>query len=197
MIRFFALLAIMSLSLFASRTMLLGSGFFPETNWLATGLFSLFILLTSGSKKAFFALLLPICLCYLCYLPIGMSFGSPSYQYVASVFATDLQESREFLAQIPLKNIALALTAFLSLLAIRFLCQRFQWQFQRNRTVVALTLFLLFLNTPPAKFLQEGTESILKVKAELTRLNAMAIESGWGQSRLTHRAVYDLSLIHI
>lgn len=191
MIRLLALCTTIGLAIFASYSMLLGSGFFPKADFSAMTIFSLFILFLSGSKKAFYAVLLPISLCYLLYMPIGMSFGSPSYQYVASVAATDLQESREFLAQIPLKNIAMALGGLIALFAIRILCRKYHLQFQRNKTFVSLSFLTVFLLSPPAKFLIEGSKAILQVKTELQRLNSMAIQSGWGSSTLNQQTGYD------
>lgn len=189
--RFFISIILIGLAIFTSYSMLLGSGFYPQIDLLAITIFSLFILLFSGSAKTYYFGLLPISLCYIFYTPIGMSFGPPSYQYVASVFATDLQESREFLAQLPLYNIVLAGTSLLALITIRVLCQKFHIQFQQNRTVVALSITLLFFVSPVAKFIAESVDSITQVKTELQRLNTMAIESDWGKSQLNDQKSYD------
>jgi len=47
------------------------------------------------SKKLFYFVLLPFVLLYAIYTPVGLTFGAPSYQYIASVFATDLLESKD------------------------------------------------------------------------------------------------------
>ncbi|QLB21412.1 hypothetical protein A6B43_07715 [Vespertiliibacter pulmonis] len=189
--RFFVLITLISLAIFASYSMLLGSGFFPQADFVVITIFSLFILLFSGSAKSFYFGLLPISLCYITYMPIGINFGPPSYQYVASVFATDLQESREFLAQLPLYDIILAVASLLSLFIIRALCKKFHIQFQRNQTFVTLSLTLFFFVSPIAKFITEGIDSITKVKTELQWLNTMNIESGWGKSQLKNQKIYD------
>lgn len=187
----FASLATLVLAIFTSYAMLLGSGFFPQPDWAAIGIFSLFILLLSGDKKAFFAILLPLSLLYAFYTPVGMLFGPPSYQYVASVFATDLQEGKEFLSQIPLQNFALAVGIIAAMLTIRWLVQKFSLTWLQNRGLQAVSFLAIFAFTPPAKFLLEGSDSLLKVRAELARLNGMAIESQWGMSTLSANSRYD------
>ena len=96
------------LAIFSGYVMLKGSGFFPSPT-LAEILFAVILIIALGSSKlSFYGLLLPIAIGYALYTPIGLSFGAPSYQYIASLFATDLLEGREFLSQLPLTNYLLA-----------------------------------------------------------------------------------------
>lgn len=188
---FFSAFLAICLALFSSYAMLRGSGFFSQPDWHAILIFSMFILLLSSSTKSFYFLLFPFCLIYTFYTPIGMTFGPPSYQYVASIFATDLQEGKEFLSQLPFANLIFALSIMGTLLAIRWLTQTFGLQFYRNRFFLAASFIVIFLATPPATFLVEGSQAILKVKNELERLNGMAIESEWGESTLSSASRYD------
>lgn len=189
--RFFPALSAIVLAIFASYAMLLGSGFFAETEIAPIVLFSLLILLLCTSKKSFYLLLLPIAIPYIFYIPIGKSFGSPSYQYVASVFATDLQESKEFFSQIPLLNFALAIATLIALFLIHWLSKKFNLRLYRNKTFMVASLVTLFFTSNASKFLHESVDSILKVKAELQRLNSLNIESQWGNSTLSENSRYD------
>ncbi|MFW9271126.1 phosphoethanolamine transferase [Glaesserella parasuis] len=179
------------LAYLVSYLMLLGSGFFPNPEISNVLLLVLVILFANASKKTFFYLLLPIVTLYALYTPIGLTFGPPSYQYVASVFATDIQESKEFFSQIPLINFVACTGIFILLLGFRFISQKWQIQFHKNKTFLALGIALVFISTPPFKFLQEGSSAISKVKAELDRLNSMSIQSEWGTSQLNAESRYD------
>ncbi len=186
-----ATLSSLSLAILASYLMLLGSGFFPTPEISNILLLTFVILLANVSKKAFYYLFFPIATLYALYTPVGLTFGPPSYQYVASVFATDIQEGKEFFSQIPFINFVACLTIFISLIAFRWITQKWQIQFHRNKTLLVLGIALVFASTPPFKFLQEGVESTLEVKTELDRLNSMTIESQWGTSQLTADSRYD------
>ncbi|MGJ0580608.1 sulfatase-like hydrolase/transferase, partial [Xenorhabdus bovienii] len=71
--------------------MLKGSGANPSV----IGVFTLSILfvILSSSRKAFYFIALPIGIIYSIYTPVGLTFGKPSYEYIASLFATDILES--------------------------------------------------------------------------------------------------------
>ena len=187
----FTAIFVFLLSCLTSHLMLLGSGFFTTFDLLATLLLAFFILFLNSSTKRFYFLLLPLVAIYALYTPIGLTFGAPSYQYVASVFATDLQESKEFFAQIPMENIFLCLTIFVSLFLGRFISQKYYIHFYRNKAFAAIGLFLLFLTTPPAVFLREGYDSINAVYSELKRLNSLSMKSEWGKSDLNSNSHYD------
>lgn len=186
-----ATLTSLSLAILASYLMLLGSGFFPTPEISNILLLTFVILLANASKKAFYYLFFPIATLYALYTPVGLTFGPPSYQYVASVFATDIQEGKEFFSQIPFMNFVACLTIFVALIAFRWITQKWQIQFHRNKTLLVLGIALVFASTPPFKFLQESVKSTLEVKTELDRLNNMTIESQWGTSQLTADSRYD------
>lgn len=187
-----AVLLVCLLSVTISHLMLLGSGFFPQINPLALGLLSGWVLLFVAANRLLFSLcLLPVVALYGSYTPIGLTFGAPSYQYVASVFATDLQESREFFSQIPPAHFAAGIAVFFGLFLARILARKHRVNALRNRAFVAALLFVLFFFSPAALFLRESYAAIDKVMAELKRLNALNIESEWGNSQLTAAARYD------
>ncbi|KMK50762.1 membrane protein [[Actinobacillus] muris] len=177
-------LASLGLAAFGSFLMLLGSGFFPSPTAQEIALLTLVWLLLNSSKKAFYALLLPIVSLYALYTPIGLTFGAPSYQYVASVFATDLQESREFFRQIPPLHYLAMVGIFACLLLFRYLTERFRVRFHHNRTFLVAAILLVFISTPPFKFLYESYSASRQVSQELSRLNGLTIDSAWGQARL-------------
>ncbi|MCV5778130.1 hypothetical protein OFN45_27805, partial [Escherichia coli] len=98
---FFSLLALVIL-FFTSKLMLQGGGVNDSERQIF--LLVILIIFLSSSKKSFWFLVFPMCVIYAIYSPIGVMFGKPTYQYVASVFATDFLESKEFFYQIPKVN---------------------------------------------------------------------------------------------
>lgn len=188
-------LAITLLLYLASYLMMMGSGFFPEPLLFDTTLFTLCLLFVIGSKKSFAFLLIPLVACYAFYTPIGLTFGPPSYQYVASVFATDVQESKEFFTQIPPLHYLAGIAIILLIFFARFLAKQGNLQFHRNRTFVAGSMILLFSAIVPFKFINEGTNAIIQVKNELEKLNSLSIQSEWGHSQLENSRYDDYVLI--
>ena len=55
---------------------------------------AIFIILLSCSRKSFYFILLPLVCLHVIYTPTGLNFGAPSYQYIASVLATDMLETK-------------------------------------------------------------------------------------------------------
>ncbi|AUI65475.1 MULTISPECIES: phosphoethanolamine transferase [Glaesserella] len=189
--KYIATLIGFGLAYLVSYLMLLGSGFFPSPEISNVLLLTLVILVANASKKAFYFILLPIAILYALYTPVGLTFGPPSYQYVASVFATDMQESKEFFSQIPWINFVACFGIVIALLSFRWISQKWEVEYHRNKTLLGLGIALVFISTPPFKFIKEGMDSIVKVKTELDRLNSMSIESQWGTSQLTTESRYD------
>ena len=88
----------------AGYLILRGSGMFPEPSISLILLTAIFIILLSSSRKSFYFILLPLVCLHAIYTPTGLNFGAPSYQYIASVLATDMLETKEFLMQIPMSS---------------------------------------------------------------------------------------------
>ena len=107
--RILATLFVFICALTAGYFMLIGSGMFPNPNAVLILLSTALILLLSSSKKSFYFIMLPLGLAHAFYTPTGLNFGAPSYQYIASVFATDMLETKEFLLQIPLTSYLIAI----------------------------------------------------------------------------------------
>lgn len=61
--------------------------------------------------------------------PVGIKFGKPTYEYIASIFATDMMESKEFIAQLPILNIAAGIAIVLAVIFYRKITNRYQIRF--------------------------------------------------------------------
>ncbi|HBO37391.1 MAG TPA: hypothetical protein DD638_01880 [Pasteurellaceae bacterium] len=175
---------------FASKLILMGSGFYPVPQLKDILLVSILIIIFNSSKRLFYIFLLPFVTLHALYAPIGLIFGPPSYQYFASVFATDLLESKEFFSQLPWEGYLLSVGIIAFTLLFRLYTQKFQLHFHKNKVFLAIiTVFLLF-ESAPFKFMQESYSSGLKVKNEITLLNNLSIQSHWGKSELVN-SIYD------
>lgn len=182
-------------AIFASDLMLQGSGFYPNPTALDIASFCALFFLLSASKKAFYFLLFPVAILYALYSPIGPTFGAPSYQYFASVFATDLNESKEFLAQLPWLDVVKALLIVVLVLFFRLYSKKHHLVFHRNPLLVVLSALTLLINQAPFKFLSESYTAGMKVKTELDRLNNYDIKSQWGNSHLENSKYDDYILV--
>lgn len=171
--------------------MLLGTGFFPSPNWWSVLSLAIALGLASQHRVIFRFLVVPIVGLYAFYTPTGMTFGAPSYQYIASAVATDFQETKEFLQQIPLLHYLAAIGILGGLLAFRFLLKPFQHDFAKKSLFLTACGLMIFPFIPASTFLFEGGNSVIAVWKELQRLNSMATESRWGQSTLSEQSRYD------
>lgn len=189
-------IVVVLLACLAGEIMLRGSGFFPTPSITERLLMLIMILVLISHRISYYAILLPITIGYALYTPIGLSFGEPSYQYIASLFATDLLEGREFLSQLPLLNYASAL----GLLFVVIFCQKLTaWQkldFLHSRIFTIIAFLCLLFNLPPFRFFNVFVNESLKVQQELRALNqSTQLESLWGQSTLAHSHYDDYVLI--
>ncbi|ERF78903.1 phosphoethanolamine transferase [Gallibacterium anatis] len=179
--QFFAAIIALASLYFSSLFMLNGSGKQIEIQDVL--LLSALILIFNASRKAFYAVIIPIAVAYTLYAPVGMMFGEPNYQYLASVLATNLAEGSEFLQQIPLQYYLMAIAIVPLLLLFRYLSQRFQLKFYKNKTLLCFILFFALVNQSPFSFFHRFFAAATQVKDELVRLNQFQLESRWGASQ--------------
>ncbi|AHG77798.1 phosphoethanolamine transferase [Mannheimia varigena] len=187
----FGIIIALLLAIIASYLMLIGSGFFP-TPTLFEILFGVFlIIILASSRWTYYALLLPISIAYAFYTPIGLNFGKPTYEYIASVFATDMMESKEFLSQLSILHIFAGIVIVLAVIFFKKITNTYQIHFLKNKTFVIVASLLMLVQLAPFKFFQEFVSSGTKVAKELEQLNNLTLESQWGESKLGENAKYD------
>ncbi|HCT6818869.1 TPA: sulfatase-like hydrolase/transferase, partial [Morganella morganii] len=169
--------------------MLRGTG--SDSSYDNVFLLSILVIIFNSSKKAFWFFIFPATIIYSLYSPIGLIFGAPNYQYIASIFATDLLESKEFFSQIPLFNYVYPFFIIFGLLLFRFLTVRYHIDFYKNKTILCIFIFFSLVNQSPFSFFKEIINSAQKVKNELVKLNYTNVKSTWGKSILTDSSTYD------
>lgn len=191
---FFSLLSLIAI-LCTAKLMLKGVG--SNSSYNSIFLLCILIIIFNSSKKAFWFFVFPVTIVYSLYSPIGLIFGPPNYQYIASIFATDLLESKEFFSQIPLFNFIYPFIIIFGLLSFRFLTTRYHIDFYKNKTILCIFVFVSLLNQSPFLFFKEIISSAQKVKNELVNLNYIKAESTWGESVLTDKSTYDTYVLVI
>lgn len=183
------------LILVASYLILLGTGLWTDFSLLPLLSLSIIILLLNCHKLSFYLILIPLALAHIFYLPVGLNFGAPSYQYIASLFSTDMIESAEFLMQIPWHSYVIAL----SILPLLFIARRLQNQFSfpsyQNKFFLIASALILGFSSPAANFLHKTYGVAMEVKTELERLNSFDRPSEWGESQLVNSQYDDYVLI--
>ncbi|MDX7988941.1 phosphoethanolamine transferase [Xenorhabdus sp. 12] len=153
-------------------------------------LLTLLFAILNSSKKAFYLIALPITIAYSIYAPVGITFGGPSYQYIMSFFATNVQESSEFLKQIPFTNWIYALSIIFFVILFRFSSIKLGVFYHRNKTFLCLAIIIALLPQKPFSFFTKIYNSFIEVKEELIKLNSLDIKSAWGNSTLSEKTSY-------
>lgn len=174
--------------------LLKGSGFFPSPAGIDVALFGVLLILLGG-RRGFYLIGLPFCLLYWFYLPVGLSFGAPSYAYLASLFATDAQEAKEFLSHLELQNYLIALLVLILLLAFPYF--RRKSAFLADKQALRFGLFFAILPFSQPLWVYPTTlyQASLNVWQELQQLNRFTLESEWGKSELRETPYQDYVLI--
>ena len=190
-----ALILILAITLLSSYFLLIGSGMFPEPDFGQILLTSVLIIFLSSSKKGFYFLLLPLAIIHAIYTPTGLNFGAPSYQYIASIFATDLLETKEFLQQMPISSYLIAFTIPLLIWLQYKIRVNAGIQFQRNRTFVVLSGLLFAYYLPIAEPLKQAVDSAVKITKETHTLKEMAKANNWGSSTLENSKYDDYVIV--
>ncbi|MDG6895713.1 phosphoethanolamine transferase [Volucribacter amazonae] len=178
-----------------SHKLLLGSGFYPQPTFMQIISMAILISVFNRTKWLFYGILLPFILINALYSPIGVTFGPPSYQYIASVFATDPQEGKEFFAQIPMKNLLYPLVIIIGLWLYRLFSLKNPFSFYANPYFLAMVILVILWQQAPFRFIQESYQASHKVINELRQLNQLKITSQWGKSTLKPGGYDDYILV--
>lgn len=190
---YYAFIAV-AFSLISSYFLLKGSGFFPNPKLIEVSLFGALLILLGG-RRGFYLISLPFCLLYWIYLPVGLSFGAPSYAYIASLFATDAQEAKEFLTHLEGTNYLIALLVLILLLSLPRLWQKSAWVWHKQALRFGLFLAILPFSQPLWVYPTTLYQASLNVWQELQQLNRFTLESEWGKSELRETPYQDYVLI--
>lgn len=148
-----------------------------------------------SSRKTFLFIFLPFSVLTAIYAPIGFEYGLPTYQYVASLFATDVRESIEFLNLISTKYYFEAIAMpIISILSYK-ISSMADINPCRNKTVIMCSVVLLIICAEPTKFFHDLFESCSLASKELADIRKFANKSEWGKSSAADSKYDDYVLI--
>lgn len=186
----FSALALVILIIF-SKMMLKGSGLsHPSVRDIT--LVCLFFIILSSSKKAYWILGSIIIALYAIYTPIGLTFGIPTYQYLASLVATDALETSEFFTQIPLKNYFTVLVIISGFILFRKITAIKDIRFYKNKSLIICLVIISLIDQVPFKIFDQGYQSINSLQEEIKTLSPYTQKSDWGVSTFkNNQATYD------
>lgn len=186
----FSALALVILIIF-SKMMLKGSGLsHPSVRDIT--LVCLFFIILSSSKKAYWILGSIIIALYAIYTPIGLTFGIPSYQYLASLVATDALETSEFFTQIPLKNYFTVLVIISGFILFRKITAIKDIRFYKNKSLIICLVIISLIDQVPFKIFDQGYQSLNSLQEEIKTLSPYTQKSNWGVSTFKYnQATYD------
>jgi glucan phosphoethanolaminetransferase (alkaline phosphatase superfamily) len=175
---FFALLILF----FACVLMMRGTGITdPEVD--AIFLFIL-IIICSSSRKVFLYFIIPLVSIYAIYTPIGLSFGPVSYQSIASILATDINESLEFLKNIPILDYFLGFIIVPLVLFYYKIIKKLNIKIYRNKTFLITCIILAMFNNSPFNFFKDTNTSLELIKNEIKILNDLSNKTTWINPKL-------------
>jgi glucan phosphoethanolaminetransferase (alkaline phosphatase superfamily) len=186
----FTIIALVILVIF-SKMMLRGTGIgHPSVREIT--LICLFFIILSSSKKAYWYLGSLFIAAYVIYTPIGLTFGVPTYQYLASLIATDALETTEFFTQIPVKNYFSSLVILAGFIVFKKIITIKSIHLYRNKTLMICLVIIALINQSPFQFFNESYQSFVNLKNEVNSLSDLTKKSEWGQSKLNNSSIqYD------
>lgn len=186
----FSILALAILIVF-SKMMLKGSGIsHPSVRDIT--LVCLFFIILSSSQKAYWVIGSIIVAIYALYTPIGLTFGTPTYQYLASLIATDALETAEFFTQIPLKNYLSILIIIGGFILFKKITNSKEIQFYKNKSLIICLIIIALIDQVPFRIFNEGYQSVNSLQKELETLSPYTQKSNWGVSTIKkNEKLYD------
>ncbi len=157
-------------------------------------LFMCFIIMLSFSRKIFWCIAFPVFLIQALYVPIGLVFGLPTYQSIASVLTTNMLETKEFLDQMTITSLFYSAGLILAMIAFRYIYVRLKLNLHRSHIIILSFAVLSFFNQDSSIFFKESYSSINNihnVSKEIAHYN-----NNWGNVTVTDKS-YDTYVLVI
>lgn len=176
-----AILALM-LVYFISYLMLKGAG--APRAFFHTILMVFLITLGGSSRNVFWLIVFPLAIIYALYTPIGITFGTLTYDFLIATFATDGLEAAEFFHQIPYKNYLYPIIIIIGLIIYRKIIAKYHIQFFRNRTFIAFSVIILASAQAPTHLIRQFSEHLSTIRKEQLALKTSIKAQNWGETTL-------------
>lgn len=129
------------------------------------------------------------------YAPFGHIYGSPDYQALVSLLATDFQESREFISQIPIKVFLKAILVPVTAYCAYKLAVKINIKPWKNKTIVLLTSAAFTISLKPTLFIEHTYKSYIETEKSLNELAKYISKPEWKMSEYLGQREKDYILI--
>ncbi len=149
------------------------------------------VLILNMSRITYWYILFPVVCLIVVYIPIGLTYGLPTYQYMASILTTSFTESKELLISLPAYNYLLALAALFGFVIFRYLNNRHQIQWHQNKVFLCIGVLFLSFNEDIVKYFYAWHGAYQSVQAELKTMNEAKADPKWGESIVETSKAYD------
>lgn len=143
------------------------------------------------STKKTFLISLPFLLLLTVYAPVGFTYGYPTYQYVSSLFATNVSESLEFLRLIPSKAYFYTIVLIVAPFVFNRMALRFSIKPYNNKLFVLSFALVSFYSSGAFLFIDETKASVQKVEEENKELSLYVNQNNWLGAKQTEQTRYD------
>lgn len=150
-----------------------------------------FIALCGSSKKFFWFIIIPMCLIYALYAPIGLTYGEFSYDFLISGISTDLQESKEFISQIPYYNYVASLIILIGIFIYKYWVKKYNINFYRNKTFLLCAVIVMLSAQAPAIFPKQIIKNVKALYIEYQELQNLKQSSLWENVSSNQGTQYD------
>lgn len=183
-IQFYIACIALGIIYYISYLMLKGTGVTRTFRFVILMLF--FIVLTSSSRKVFWSIVVPMIFVYAAYIPIGLTYGSLTYDFFISGISTDVQETKEFIHQIPYKNFLYSLFLIAGIFLYKYLVCKFNIEFYKNKTFLLCAVFIMLSTQAPAIFPKQIKANIITFYNEYKALQSLKKDGLWENVQLTN-----------
>lgn len=176
-----------------SYLMLKGGG--APRSFFHTILMVFLITLGGSSKRVFWFILFPLIFVYALYAPIGITYGSFTYDFLVAGLATDSLEVSEFIHQIPYTNYLIFPVIIGGLLLYRKITTHYKIQYYRNRTFIAFAVLILAASQAPTHLIRQIKTHSENFYHEQQLLQTLVKKQTWGESSLSNSPFENYILI--
>lgn len=186
------LIAIFAIFLvYSASSVLLRGGGLDSPSIRDTILFSILIIILCSSCKAYRFILIPFVVLISIYAPVGFLYGKPSFQYVASLFYTDLNEGSEFLSQIPVKYFIVSILPIILIAIFKKITKKFDINLYKNKTFLIASVIISLTNQTPTAFIRSIINSTKTLKEEIAKVDKYNKKSEWSETKILSEQGYD------
>lgn len=152
---------------------------------------SILMVVFTSSKRRFLILGVPFLLVVSLYAPVGFTYGPPNYQYVASLFATNVNESIEFLSTIGKKYFLYAVSIIFCGFSSFVLSRKYNINLLNNKFFSTCSILFIFCLSGAFPFVKDAVGALSLTIGEMRKLSLYVGGNEWRDVKLSNNSYYD------